>query len=199
VRVIFRAGRLARSGGSGSEGADEALLRALYHEHGAAVLAYATRLTGDPTAAQDVLQETLIRAWRHPEALAADRGPVRPWLFTVAARIVIDRARHAAARPREVAENPARPPIQHDHAGRLVESLRVYEAVRVLSESHRAVVVEVYFRGRVISEAAAILGIPEGTVKSRLYQALRLLREQLRDLRGPVGHPGDQPEREVSA
>ncbi|MBO0875887.1 MAG: sigma-70 family RNA polymerase sigma factor [Pseudonocardia sp.] len=199
LRVILRAGRLAREGGSGAEGADEALLRALYQEHGAAVLAYATRLTGDATAAQDVLQETLIRAWRHPEALAADRGPVRPWLFTVANRIIIDRARHNAARPREVAEDPARPPLQRDHADRLVESLRVYEAMRVLSEPQRAVVVEVYFQGRAISEAAAALGIPEGTAKSRLYHALRRLREHLGDQRVPVGHTGGQPEREVTA
>lgn len=218
--MIHRRGRRARPGGSGaketkraegSEGTDEALLRALYHEHGAAVLAYATRLTGDATAAQDVLQETLIRAWRHPEALAADRGPVRPWLFTVANRIIIDRARHDAARPKEVAERPTLPPVQHDHADRLVESLRMYEALRVLSEPQRAVVVEVYFQGRTISEAAAALDIPDGTAKSRLYHALRRLREHLGtpqedqqdeqrgDQRGPGGRNGDQPEREVTA
>lgn len=199
LRVIPRAGRRSRSGGPGGEGADEALLRALYHEHGAAVLAYATRLTGDATAAQDVLQETLIRAWRHPEALAADRGPVRPWLFTVANRIIIDRARHNAARPREVAERLARPPFERDHADELVESLRVYEAMRVLPEPQRAVLVEVYFRGRMIAEAAAALGIPEGTAKSRLYHALRRLREQLGDQREPAGRPGGQAGREVTA
>lgn len=82
--------------------------------------------------------------------------------------------------------------------GRLVGSLRVHQAMRVLSEPRHAVV-EVYFRGRMISEAAAVLGILEGTVKSRPYHALRILREQLRDPRDPAGHTGDQPEREVTA
>ncbi|WP_051580326.1 sigma-70 family RNA polymerase sigma factor [Pseudonocardia acaciae] len=182
-----------------SEGADEALLRALYEQHGAAVLAYATRLTRDPVAAQDVLQETLIRAWRHPEALASDRGPIRPWLLTVAARIVVDRARRARARPQEVHQPAAEPAEYNDPVDRLVESIPLYQAVRNLSEPHRSVVIEVYFRGRTISEAAQTLGTPEGTVKSRLFSALRTLRDQLGTRADDTEQRGQRHDREVTA
>src|SRR5437588_11366575 len=101
----------ARSGGS-----DDALIRAVYEQHGQAVLVYATKLTGDRVAAEDVLQETLVRAWRHSEVLVNGQGSVRAWLLTVARRIVVDRARARAARPREVTESPAQPPLERDHA-----------------------------------------------------------------------------------
>lgn len=89
--------------------ADEALIRSLYEEHGRALLAYATRLTGDRAAAEDVVQETLVRAWRHPDALVNGKGSVRGWLLTVARNLVTDRVRARAARPQEVAESPATP------------------------------------------------------------------------------------------
>lgn len=83
----------------------EASLRALYDEHAPALLGYALRLSGgDRAQAEDVVQETLIRAWRHPEATDGARGPIRPWLFTVAHRIAIDGFRMRQARPREVGD-----------------------------------------------------------------------------------------------
>jgi RNA polymerase sigma factor (sigma-70 family) len=71
-------------------------------KHGAAVLAYAERLTRDRGAAEDVLQETMLRAWRHPGVLVNGKDSVREWLMTVAQRIVIDRARAMSARPAEL-------------------------------------------------------------------------------------------------
>src|SRR5882724_2910718 len=85
---------------------DEALVRSLYEEHGRSLLAYATRLTGDHAAAEDVVQETLVRAWRHADDLENGKGSVRGWLLTVARNIVVDRARARASRPQEV-EEPA--------------------------------------------------------------------------------------------
>lgn len=81
---------------------DEALIKSVYEEHGHALLAYATRLTGDRAAAEDVVQETLIRAWRHSEVLVNGKGSVRGWLLTVARNIITDRYRAKAARPPEV-------------------------------------------------------------------------------------------------
>src|SRR5947209_4168354 len=115
--VSSTAGRAARPGRAfvsivdlGSrrprESSDEALIRTLYQEHGRSLLAYATRLTGDRAAAEDVVQETLIRAWRHAAAMVNERGSVRGWLLTVARNIVTDPMRAKAARPREVAESP---------------------------------------------------------------------------------------------
>ncbi|MEV0679679.1 sigma-70 family RNA polymerase sigma factor [Actinosynnema sp. NPDC050436] len=157
--------------------ADEALIRSLYEEHGRALLAYATRLTGDRAAAEDVVQETLVRAWRHPDALVNGKGSVRGWLLTVARNLVTDRIRARAARPREVPETPATPPVERDHAESVVDSVVVLEALDRLSSDHRDVLVEIYFRGRSVSEAAQALGVPPGTVKSRSHYALRALRE----------------------
>jgi RNA polymerase sigma-70 factor, ECF subfamily len=158
---------------------DEALIRTLFEQHGRALLAYATRLTGDPAAAEDVVQETLLRAWRHPDALLNGKGSVRGWLFTVARNIVTDRARARAARPTEVAETPYRQPVERDHADVVVDSMVVVDAMHQLSEEHRNVVVEIYFHGRSVTEAAKALGIPPGTVKSRSYYALRALRDTI--------------------
>jgi RNA polymerase sigma-70 factor (ECF subfamily) len=158
---------------------DEALVHAVYQEHGRALLAYATRLTGDRGAAEDVVQETLIRVWRHPEVVANGRGSTRGWLLTVARNIVTDRIRARAARPAEVPESPDTPPIQRDHADRVATSVTVLAALEELSEDHRGVLDQIYFQGRSLGEAATALGIPAGTVKSRSYYALRALRERL--------------------
>jgi RNA polymerase sigma-70 factor (ECF subfamily) len=157
--------------------ADEALVRALYTEHGRALLAYATRLTGDRAAAEDVVQETLVRAWKHPEVLVNEKGSVRGWLFTVVRNLVTDRARARAARPVEVPESPETPPVERDHAESVVDSLVVLAALDRLSGQHREVLVELYFHGRTVTEAARVLGVPAGTVKSRSHNALRALRE----------------------
>ncbi|MBB5159186.1 sigma-70 family RNA polymerase sigma factor [Saccharopolyspora phatthalungensis] len=156
---------------------DDALIRSLFAEHGRALLAYATRLTGDRAAAEDVVQETLLRAWRNPGAMVNGKGSVRGWLLTVARNIVIDRSRAKSARPAEVAENPTAPPTVRDHADTVVDSMVVTEALNGLSDSHRDVLVQIYFRGLSVAEAARELAIPPGTVKSRTYHALRALRD----------------------
>ena len=80
--------------------AREQSLRALYDEHAPVLLAYALRLTdGDRARAEDIVQETLVRAWRHLDRLDESVGPVRPWLFTVAQRLAIDAHRARRARP----------------------------------------------------------------------------------------------------
>src|SRR3954449_4573464 len=85
--------------------AEDSALRALYEQHAAPVLAYAVRLCGgDRGRAEDILQETLLRAWRHPEALDSERGPVRSWLFTVARNVAVDAHRARKARPNEVGD-----------------------------------------------------------------------------------------------
>jgi RNA polymerase sigma-70 factor (ECF subfamily) len=161
---------------SSETASDEALVRSLYEQHGRSLLAYATRLTGDHAAAEDVVQETLMRAWRHSDAMVEHKGSIRGWLLTVARNIVIDRVRAKSARPAEVAETPSTPPVEVDHADDVVNSMVVLDALEQLSPEHREVLVELYYRGRTMSEAATVLGVPQGTVKSRSYHALRAMR-----------------------
>ena len=158
---------------------DEALVQAVYREHGRAMLAYATRLLGDRAAAEDVVQEALIRAWRHPEVLTNGKGSIRGWLLTVIRNLVTYRARARAARPTEVAETDATPAVERDHADRVVASVTVLEALEGLSDDHRGVLDQLYFQGRSLGETASVLGIPTGTVKSRTYYALQALRRSL--------------------
>ncbi|MEU6355912.1 sigma-70 family RNA polymerase sigma factor [Streptomyces sp. NPDC047072] len=165
---------------------DEALIRALYEEHGGALLAYARRLTNDHAAAEDVVQETLIRAWKHPEALVNGKGSVRGWLLTVARNIITDRYRAKAVRPAEVAESAATTPVAKDHADAVADSMLVMEALDRLSPDHREVLQEIYFQGRSVTEAAETLGIPPGTVKSRSHYALKMLRDLYRNTPEPA-------------
>ena len=161
---------------------DEALVQAVYREHGRAMLAYATRLLNDRAAAEDVVQEALIRAWRHPEVLTNGKGSIRGWLLTVVRNLVTDRQRARAARPAEVAETAATGDLSavvRDHADQVVASVTVLEALEGLSDDHRGVLDQLYFQGRSLGETATALGIPTGTVKSRTYYALRALRRAL--------------------
>lgn len=160
----------------------EALLRALYDAHATAVLGYAMRLTnGDRGRAEDIVQETLVRAWRHPDALDPRRGPLRPWLFTVARRIATDGHRARLARPPEVAEAALASVPAADELDASLDRLLIDDALRTLSAEHRAVIVETYYRGRTVQEAAALLQVPAGTVKSRAYYALRALKLALNE------------------
>jgi RNA polymerase sigma-70 factor (ECF subfamily) len=160
--------------------ADDHLLRALYAEHGGPLLGYILRLTGgDRQQAEDVVQETLLRAWRHPEALSG--RPVRPWLFTVARNLVVDAHRARQARPPEAGEALLAVLPAADDIDRALESWTVAEALADLSPQHRAVLIETYYRGLSVAEAATVLGVPPGTVKSRTYYALRALKLALEE------------------
>jgi RNA polymerase sigma-70 factor, ECF subfamily len=160
--------------------ADEAFVRALYAEHGGALLRYALHLTGgDRQRAEDLVQETIVRAWRHPEALT-DR-PARPWLFAVARNLAVDHYRARRARPHEVGEEALALVPAPDEADRALESWAVADAVRALRPDHRRVLLETYYKGKSVAEAATALGIPAGTVKSRTFYALRALKLALEE------------------
>ncbi|HZC73418.1 MAG TPA: sigma-70 family RNA polymerase sigma factor [Jatrophihabitans sp.] len=163
---------------------DGELLRALHEQHGVALWSYVVGLTnGDRAQAQDVVQETMLRAWRNPQVLAQTSGSARGWLFTVAKRIVIDDWRTARTRRERVTEKLPEQGVPDD-TEHVVDRHLVVAALRTLSAEHRAVLLECYFRGSSVAEAAAALGIPPGTVKSRTHYALRALRLAVEELGG---------------
>lgn len=162
---------------------ETALMRLLYDEHAAALWRYATHLTGDRARAEDVVQETLLRAWQHPEVARGDRS-ARAWLFTVARNMIIDERRSARFR-HETGWLPAVPePEERDSAevDAALDRLLVGDALARLSEDHRAVIRRAYYRGWTTAQIASDLDIAEGTVKSRLHYGVRALRLALQEM-----------------
>ena len=165
--------------------AEDSALRALYEQHAAPLLAYGLRLTGgDRGRAEDIVQETLLRAWRRPQLLTADSeqgDSARSWLFTVARNIVVDQWRANRRRPEWLTDTVPELP-ESDRTDVALQTMLVGEAMQRLTAEHRAVLLECYFRGSTAAQAAHRLGIPLGTVKSRTHYALHALRLGLQEL-----------------
>ena len=158
---------------------DPEALRALHRAHAGAVWGYVMRLTGDHARAEDIVQETMLRAWRHDLA-DGEAGSARAWLYTVARNLVVDDARSARARHESVTESlPER--AEADATDALFDAMLLTDALLALSQDHRDVVVRAYYRRLPINDIAAELDIPPGTVKSRLHYGLRALRLALQE------------------
>lgn len=167
------------------ESADADGLARAFETHGGELLGFARRALGNTWSAEEAVQETFTRAWRSRRRFDPDRGTLRGWLFAIERNIILDFGRARASnrvtvvKDVEQAANSERS-VEDPTAG-LVLTWQVEDALRALSPEHRRVVEEVCLRGRTGPEAAAVLSIPEGTVRSRLHYALRLLRESLQD------------------
>jgi RNA polymerase sigma-70 factor (ECF subfamily) len=149
----------------------DAAIRQLYCRHAEALHVYVERFCTDGTSADDVVQETFIRAWRHLSKLGADDRPIRPWLFRVARNLLIDADRAARARPVLVQALP------DEDAG----TDSALDQVQHLSPAHRAVLIEAFYNGGSLAAVARELGIPHGTARSRMHYALQALRQQLHE------------------
>ncbi|MFE5767033.1 sigma-70 family RNA polymerase sigma factor [Streptomyces sp. NPDC056485] len=150
--------------------------------HGLELYRYCVSLTrGNPVSAEEIKQETLIRAWKNPKAMRQPGYPTfRPWLFTVARRISIDLERARRARPQECDQEvltllPA-PECGYE---RILDVDMVRMAIRNLPEAQRDVVICLHFKSMSSAETAEALGIPKGTVKSRAFYALKTLERTL--------------------
>lgn len=154
-------------------------VREAYGAHSGELYGFALRSLGDSGLAEEAVQETFVRAWRAGDRFDPQIGSLRTWLFAILRNVVIDLGRARAARPR-VAEGGIEPSVEPLDQALL--AWQVEEAMRRIGDDHRHVLVETHYRGRPYAEVAAELGVPEGTVKSRVYYALRALRVVLEEM-----------------
>jgi RNA polymerase sigma-70 factor (ECF subfamily) len=165
---------------------DENGIRAAYSAHAGEMFGFAVRSLNDRGLAEEAVQETFVRAWRFGERFDPQLGSLRTWLFAILRHVVIDLARSRAVGPQpatdDVIQRVADAPVREDEFDRALLAWQIEEALRRIGEDHRRVVIETYFRRRPYAEVAVELGIPEGTVKSRVYYALRALRLALEEM-----------------
>jgi RNA polymerase sigma-70 factor (ECF subfamily) len=158
---------------------EEHRLVEIVRTHRAALLGYTLRLVnGDVGRAEDVVQETFVRAWLQIDRLTPEQGSVNGWLRRVAYNVAIDGHRMRRVRPEEVELVSAEVALRadDDHTDDVLMEISVAQMLDAMWPEHRAVLVEVYLNDRTAGQASAVLGIPLGTVKSRLHYALRTLR-----------------------
>lgn len=165
------------------EDADAALVRLLHEEHAGALYAFCVRFTGDPQGAEDVVQEVFLRAWRNLSSTDLRTRPVRPWLLHVARNLLTDAHRSAQSRPVLVDDDHALETVAAaDELDRALEAWQISTALARLTPEHREVLVQAHWLGRSVTESAAALGIPAGTVKSRTHYAVRALKLVLEEM-----------------
>jgi len=137
-------------------------------------------VNGDRHAAEDVVQETMLRGWQHAGELSPERAG--SWLHMVARNLAISSYhRRRRARPREVPLDETTVLATGDGVDGMVDALLIASALNSLSAGHRRVIVELFYNRRPVTEVAAILAIPEGTVRSRCFYGLRALRRALEE------------------
>jgi len=174
--------------GGSQLGRDEGLPRMPLEEHRGALTAYVRRLMrGDEQLAEDIVQEALLRAWRHADRVPAES--FRPWLFVTARHLVIDAYRARKSRPVEVGADllgDVSDAVANDELDRALDAVLLTDALSALTAKHRSVLIDCYYRGHTAAQIAAARGLPVGTVRSRIHYALRALRLALQE-RGVEG------------
>jgi RNA polymerase sigma-70 factor (ECF subfamily) len=167
--------------------ADSEAIGEVWRLHGAALMRFALKLTlGDKQRAEDIVQETLVRAWRHPEVVGSGERNIRSWLFTVTRHVAIDMWRARSRTDEILDDEQADRPDPAEPIEQAITALDVRAALSKLTPEHRQVIVEMYCNGHSVAEIADALRIPAGTVKSRAYYGLRHLRQVLSAASGDV-------------
>jgi RNA polymerase sigma-70 factor, ECF subfamily len=161
----------------------EYFIRALYDQMALPLFSFALRFTRDRTQAEDVVQEVLVRAWRRAGHLEPGSDALRGWLFATARNLITDMWRAKARRPAIVSyDDTVNVAVSADDVDRALQRQALDDALCQLKPKHRDVLMEIYYEGRSIAETAHRLGIPLGTVKSRVYHATRALRPLLQEV-----------------
>jgi RNA polymerase sigma factor (sigma-70 family) len=161
---------------------EDSALGEVYDQYASFVYGLALRVIGDPRAAEDVSQDVFVCLWERPAAFDPDRGSLRTWLGTLAHRRAVDYVRREEARRRRAerdAGHAVTAPDVEELATALVAAERVRAALDLLPSDQRRAIQLAYFGGKTYRQVAVVLGIPEGTAKSRLRLGLRRIAEAL--------------------
>jgi RNA polymerase sigma-70 factor, ECF subfamily len=176
-----------------SAGIDD--LRVLYDLHGAEIYRFCLRLVGDRGLAEEAAQETFLRAWRSRARWEANLGSVRTWLYSIARNVSIDLLRARSVRPAlhqrlhdgrdrnaeidiDLSENGGGRDAYDD----LLDGWMLEEGLRRLRDDQRHAIVETYVKGRPYAEVARELGVPDGTIRTRVFYGLKALRVALEEM-----------------
>lgn len=154
-------------------------LEELFRRYAGRLYSLGLTLLGDAGLAEELVQESFIRLWREAPRFDPSRGSVGSFLFGVARRIAVDLWRRPSSRPIVVGLPGRRPPtatVLADPAPGVVDGVMVRRALESLSPAHRQVIELAYDCGLTQTEIARQVGLPLGTVKTRMYHALRALK-----------------------
>jgi len=166
----------------GSPATDQQVLNDAFVAYRSELTSLARRTLGSAHLAEDAVQETFARAWRARHRYDSSLGSLRTWLYSIERNLLVDMARSQQRQDtRDSWLAVASEPIV-DHVERAMASWQVEEAVRHLTPEHRTVIVEIYLKGRTSKEMAERLAVPEGTVRSRLFYALKALKLTLEEM-----------------
>jgi RNA polymerase sigma-70 factor, ECF subfamily len=164
---------------------DEKDLRAAHRAHAGGLFRFALRCLGDRGAAEDVVQEVFLRAWRAAHTFDPGRASLQAWLFAIARNVVVDSARRRAVRPVQpvaVETLVAMAGADDGFDDMTVTAWTVEEALRRLSDEHRTALVETYLKGRSYADVSAELGVPVATLRTRVFYGLKSLRVAMEEM-----------------
>lgn len=163
------------------------LLDLLVRRYEKSLYSFAVRIVNEHTAAEDAFQETFLRVLRKSSSYRAG-SPVRPWLYQICLNVCRDGLRKRSRRPKTV-ELPEGLSLADPGLGpealsaQAMLSERIKDAINELPDKHREVFILQYYQGLQYPEISEIVGIPVGTVKSRMFHASQKLSQALEDLR----------------
>ena len=165
---------------------DQAAFAALFQLYAGRIKSWLIRMGANPELAEDIAQETLLAVWNKAATFDASRANASTWVFTIARNLRIDRLRRDQRSRAHLLyemiepEEPERPDGAFDFKER---GERVRAALALLPDDQVRVVQLSFFEGHAHAEISKLLGIPLGTVKSRLRLAMNRLRDALGELR----------------
>lgn len=153
-----------------------------YDAHGSELYRFSYRILQDRQRAEEAVQDTFLRAWKHADRWNEALGSRRTWLFSIAHNVCIDALRARDSRPPQSGEPSTARTSTEPSIEAAMDSWLVEEALRRIREDQRIAIVETYLKGRSYSEVAASVGANEATLRSRVFYGLKALRVALEEL-----------------